>query len=288
MSMKFTVQEQGSLLELLCQRLHPASRTTVRKLIRHGAVALDGETTTRGDLSVLPGQTIDIQRTHGTKNDRSPFPILHEDRDVIAVHKPAGLLSIATKKERSRTLHRSLNQHVQLQSRGRERIFIVHRLDREVSGIMLFAKSLEAQEVLQRGWSSTEKLYSALVEGHPPQREGTIRNWLRENRAHKVYSGPKGSEAKLAITHYRQVKVLPEHTLLEIRPETGRKHQIRVHLSEMGCPVVGDRRYGASRSPIHRFGLCAYSLAFDHPSSRRRVKLVIPVPKVMREFRGKR
>jgi 23S rRNA pseudouridine1911/1915/1917 synthase len=285
--MKFVVQEQGSLLELLCQRLHPRSRTSIRKLIRHGAVALDGETTTRGDVSVLPGQTVDIQRTRGAKNDGSPFPILYEDRHIIAVNKPAGLLSIATEKERTKTLYKSLKQYVQLQSRRRERIFIVHRLDREVSGIMLFAKSPEAQEILQRGWSSTEKLYCALVEGHPPQREGTIRNWLRENRAHKVYSSPEGPGAKLAITHYRQVKVLPEHTLLKIRPETGRKHQIRVHLSEVGCPVVGDRRYGASQSPIHRFGLCAYSLAFDHPFNRRRVRLVIPVPKVMREFRGK-
>ncbi|MBU1700118.1 MAG: RluA family pseudouridine synthase [Candidatus Eisenbacteria bacterium] len=286
--MKFTVQEEGTLLELLCRKLHPASRTTVRKLIQRGAVTLDGETVTRGDVSVLPEQTVEIQKQQGARTSGSTFPILYEDDHVIAVNKPAGLLSIATDKERTKTLYKGLNQYVQLRSKGRERIFIVHRLDREASGIMLFAKSLEAQERLQRGWPGTEKLYCALVEGRPPQAEGTIRNWLRENRAHKVYSCPEGPEAKLAVTHYRRIKVLPKHTLLEIRLETGRKHQIRVHLAEMGYPIVGDRRYGANQSPIRRLGLCAYSLAFDHPFSGRRVKLVIPISKAMRDFRGKR
>jgi 23S rRNA pseudouridine1911/1915/1917 synthase len=286
--MRFLVREEGCLLDLLFQKLHPASRTRVRKMIQRGSVTLDGETVTRGDLPLFPGQTIEIHKRQGIQTGRSPFPVLYEDGHLIAVNKPAGMLSIATKKERTRTLYKVLNQQIQLQSKGKERIFIVHRLDRETSGIMLFAKSLEAQEILQRNWSGTEKLYCALVEGHPAEKEGTIRTWLRENRAHSVYSGPQGPEGKLAITHYRQLKALPRHTLLEIHLETGRKHQIRVHLAELGCPIVGDQRYGARPSPIRRMGLCAFSLAFDHPFHNQRVKLVIPVAKALREFRGRR
>jgi RluA family pseudouridine synthase len=284
--MKFTVKNGGTLFDLLCEKLQPASRSSIRKMLQQGAVTVDGEAAARGDVEARPGQIVAVQRLRRVQDAASPVPVLFEDRHVIAVIKPAGILSIATEKERSRTLYRTVNEYVQLKSKGRERIFIVHRLDREVSGIMLFAKSLEAQDTLQRGWSGSEKLYCALVEGRPPEGQGTIRSWLRESRAQKVHSCREGPEARLAITHYRQLKALPEHTLLEIRLETGRKHQIRVHLSEMGCPVVGDKRYGAGPSPIRRFGLCAYSLAFDHPVTKQRVSLRIPVPSVMREFRG--
>ncbi len=219
--------------------------------------------------------------------EMSFLPILFEDRYLIAVHKPGGLLSIASAGERTRTVHRILNDRLQRASHGRERAFIVHRLDREVSGIMLLARSPEIQERLQTGWPRAEKLYSALVQGRPPRPEGTIRSWLRESPVHKVYSCPEGPEARLAVTHYRQVAAYPRHALLEVRLETGRKHQIRVHLADLGCPIVGDRRYGARPSPIGRFGLCAHVLAFDHPVTGRRVRLEIPVPRSMREFRGK-
>jgi len=285
--MKFDAPVEGILLEVLCQKLQPMSRTRVRKLVKNGSVSVDGEVVLRGDLKVRPGQTIDTEQNLRAKRDGSPFPVLYEDRDVIVVNKPAGLLSIATRTERSKTLYKSLNHFVQDQSKGRERVFIVHRLDREVSGIMIFAKTPEVQETLQRAWAGTEKRYVAMVEGRPPLEEGTIENWLRETRAHKVFSCPRSPEAKLAITHYRELKVFPRHTLLEVLLETGRKHQIRVHLAEMGCPIVGDRRYGARRSPIHRFGLCAYSLSFDHPFSGDRISLEIPIPKVMRSFRGR-
>ena len=141
-------------------------------------------------------------------------------------------------------------------------------------------QSLLLQEKLQRNWNDTEKLYYALVEGHPPEKKGSIKTWLRENRIHKVYSAEESGHAKYAVTHYRVLKRYRHYSLLEIRLETGRKNQIRVHLSELGCPIAGDRRYGASGSPLRRLALHAFSLSFTHPVSGERIILQSPIPRV--------
>jgi len=274
-SMKIIVKEERHLGDFLVDKLG-ASGTKVRKLIKHGGVSVNGQLAARPDFPLKPGQTLEISRP----TLPPPFPILYEDRYIIAVEKPSGILSIATDKETSDTFYRAVNHYVQLRSQGRERIFIVHRLDREVSGIMLFAKSQAIQETLQESWSETEKGYCALVEGHPPEKEGTIKNWLKENRIHKVYSCPEGPHAKYAVTHYRELKRYPRYALVEIRLETGRKNQIRAHLSELGCPIAGDRKYGATENAIRRLGLHAFSLSFAHPISGKRIKLECPIPKI--------
>ncbi len=274
--MRIQVKEKTTLFNILCDKLRPASKTKIRKLIKRGAITLGRETLRMPDRSLMPGQIIDIERPAPPP----PFPILYEDPYVIALEKPPGLLSIGTGREDSNTFYRAVQQHVQLRSNRRERIFIVHRLDREASGVMLFAKTPEIKGALQKGWDKTEKLYFALVEGHPSEREGTLRSWLRENPSLKVHSGPESPGAKYAVTHYRKVKEYSKYTLLEIRTETGRKHQIRVHLSEMGCPIVGDKKYGATGNPIRRLALHAFALSFTHPVSRQRIKLESPVPGV--------
>lgn len=152
---------------------------------------------------------------------------------------------------------------------------------------MLFAKTPEIKEALQRNWSHTEKLYYALVEGHPHRKEGTIKSWLKETSIHKVYSCPKGPRTKYAVTHYRQLEEYPRHALLEIRSETGRKNQIRAHLSEMGCPIVGDKKYGATGNPIRRLALHAVALSFTHPVSGKRIRVESPIPKILLKL-GKR
>ena len=282
--MKITVKEKNTLFDFLLDKVGPTSRTKIRKLIEHGAVTLDGEKAGTPEHVLFPGQIIEIRRP----TLPAPFPILYEDRYLIAVEKPAGILSISTDKEHFNTFYRAVNQYVQNRSDRKERIFIVHRLDREVSGIMLFAKTPEAKEGLQKNWGETEKLYCALVEGHPPQKEGAVKSWLRESPIHKVYSSSEGPDAKYAVTHYRQVMKYPRFTLLEIRLETGRKNQIRAHLSEIRCPVVGDKRYGATGNPFHRIALHAFSLTFTHPVSGKRVRLESPIPKIFGEFGGKK
>jgi len=277
--MRFPVLEKCTLFDFLLNKVS-ASGTKIRKRIKHGEVRVNGQTVLRPDVVVLPGQAVEVSRP----TLQAPFTVLYEDSCLIAVEKPPGVLSISTDRETSNTFYRTVNHYVQLRSQGKERIFIVHRLDREVSGVMLFAKSQAIQEVLQRNWSTTEKLYSALVEGHPPEKEGCIRSWLKENRIHKTYSGPEGPDAKYAITRYREHKRYPRHALLEIDIETGRKNQIRAHLSELGCPIVGDRKYGAAENPIHRLALHAFSLSFTHPVSGERITVKSPVPGIFEEL----
>jgi 23S rRNA pseudouridine1911/1915/1917 synthase len=277
--MKLSVREACTLFDFLQANLC-ASGTKIRKRIKHGDVRVNGEAVKRADVLLLPGQTVEISRP----TLQAPFPVLYEDPGLLAVEKPAGLLSIGTDRETSNTFYRAVNQFVQLRSQGEERIFIVHRLDREVSGVMLFAKSQALQEALQRNWSTTEKRYAALVEGHPPEQEGRIRSWLKENRIHKVYSCPEGPHAKYAVTRYRVCMKYLRHTLLEIDLETGRKNQIRAHLSELGCPIVGDKKYGAAESPIHRLALHAVSLAFTHPVSGERITVKSPAPRMFEEL----
>jgi 23S rRNA pseudouridine1911/1915/1917 synthase len=285
--MKFSVEENRTLFDLLRTKFGESSTTKVRKMIKHGAVAVDGKAVTVPGHLLAPGQIVEVSRP----GPPPPFPVLFEDSDLIALLKPAGLLSITTGKGETDTFYRAVNDYVQLRSHQKERVFIVHRLDKEVSGVMLLAKTVEAKETLQRNWGGTDKQYAALVEGRPPAKEGTVRGWLKESSIHKVYSCPKGPDAKYAVTHYRVLKEYPWHTLLEIRLETGRKNQIRAHLSELGCPIVGDKKYGAAEDPLHRLALHASRLSFTHPVSGKRITLESPVPgaflKVARRIEGK-
>lgn len=279
--MRITVPADGLLFDLLREKFPEASQTTLRNMLRHGRVTLHGTALRRADSALRAGQMIEI--SGGRESSvRPPCDILYRDEQILAVHKPPGILSMGRGQPGEDTLYRRLQTFVQATSGGRDRVFIVHRLDRDASGIMLFALSPAAQDKLQSAWPSTEKRYWALVEGSPPSREGVIRNWLRENSAHKVYAAPEGPDTKLAVTHYRVRKTGPARSLLEVRIDTGRKNQIRVHLSDLGCPIVGDRRYGARTDPIRRLGLHACLLSFTHPDSGERLRLELPLPVAFR------
>jgi 23S rRNA pseudouridine1911/1915/1917 synthase len=279
--LKTRVQTDGVLFDLLVSALPDASKSTLRKMLRHEQVRVDGRVILRADAPVKTGQWIEVSSARKS-TARPPGAILFSDRHLLGVEKPAGILAVARVGEGEDTFYRQLNEFVQATSRGRDRIFIVHRLDREVSGVMVFALSERVQERLQRTWATTEKRYWALVEGAPPEEKGTISTYLRENRAHKVYSVREGPDAQLAITHYRVHRTNTKRSLLEVRIETGRKNQIRAHLSELGCPIVGDRKYGALTDPIHRVGLHAFHLGLTHPVTGERVRLRLPIPGAFR------
>ena len=205
--------------------------------------------------------------------------IVFEDPSVIVIDKPAGLLTMATDTERSRTAYAWLREYAG-RKKPSEKIFIVHRLDREASGLLVFAKTIEAKERLQDQFKdhSAGRRYIAVVEGRVGMDEFTIRSYLAENKAYLVFSTPNKRLGKLAITHVRVLKRNPKTTLVEVRLETGRKHQIRVHLAERGHPIIGDKNYGSGADPIRRLALHAANLEFTHPSTRKRMQFESPHP----------
>ncbi len=205
--------------------------------------------------------------------------ILHEDDDLLVVEKPHGLLTIATDRRTTGTLYAKLTEYVRKGNyKSRNRIFIVHRLDRDASGLLVFAKTEVAKRALQGHWEHARKQYVAVVHGQMAQESGTIVSHLVENNAQQVRSTRDTKEGMLSRTAYRVLRESAELSLLEIDLLTGRKHQIRVHLSESGHPIVGDKKYGRRNDGEKRLALHATLLAFDHPTTGRRVEFVTEIP----------
>ena len=219
---------------------------------------------------------------------RNGLVIIHEDRDILVVDKPAGLLTIATETNKSRTAYFILTDYVRKGcARSRNRVFIVHRLDRDTSGILVFAKSEAAKLRLQGEWSETEKKYLAVVHGQCRKREETITTYLAENKAHRMYSTSDPTKGKLSRTAYKVLKQTKEFALLEVDLLTGRKNQIRVHLADIGHPIVGDRKYGSANDRYGTLALHARSISFRHPFSGRRLTLEAKVPRYFHELTGR-
>jgi 23S rRNA pseudouridine1911/1915/1917 synthase len=205
--------------------------------------------------------------------------VVFEDDSVIVVDKPSGLLTMGTETERSKTLYAALRAYVN-SKRPPEKIFIVHRLDREASGLLVFAKNEQTKEHLQNQFKdhSAGRVYAAVAEGRVLPEQFTIRSMLAENAAHRVYSTKKASDGKPAVTHVRVLKRNAKSSMLEVRLETGRKHQIRVHLAERGHPIVGDKIYGSRINSLGRLGLHGMHLEFEHPRTKQRMAFDSPCP----------
>jgi len=227
------------------------------------------------------------QRT-SARHQPKGVTLLYEDRDVIVVEKPCGLLTIGTERDKSRTVHTILNEYVRKgDPRSRNRIYIVHRLDRETSGILVFAKSEAVKTFLQEHWQETEKRYLTIVHGQLTPKTGTISSYLAENSAYTVYSTPDPTQGKLSHTEYTVLKESKGLSLLEIHLLTGRKHQIRVHLSEKGHPLVGDKKYGKRNDAYGTLALHARSISFTHPVSGKRLSFETGLPDFFIRLIGK-
>jgi 23S rRNA pseudouridine1911/1915/1917 synthase len=214
--------------------------------------------------------------------------ILYEDRDIIVVDKPAGLLTMGTDSDKTRTAYYYLTDYVRKgYSKSRERIFIVHRLDRETSGVVIFAKNFESKVRLQDDWQATTKKYLAVVHGECAKPSGTITTYLTENKAHIVYSTSDKNLGKLSTTSYQLLRQTRDFALLELELLTGRKHQIRVHLAGIGLPVVGDEKYGKRDGNRSRMALHAHSVSFKHPFHGERLTIESPVPIYFDQLVGK-
>lgn len=276
----YPVTEDTTLLPFLLDALKGKSRNNVKSLLSRKLVTVDGHPVSRFDTPLVPGQTVSILSVPAPKSDTLPFPILFEDEHLIVVNKPAKLLSVANEKEKTRTAYHMVTDYVKSQHID-NRIYVLHRLDRDTSGVLMFARDPETKELFQSRWNEivTRRGYKALVEGTPRPERDTIRSYLVETKTHMIFSGDPGPGAREAITNYEVVKTGGGYSLLDISIDTGRKNQIRVHMKELGCPIAGDKQYGARTNPIGRLCLHANELSFNHPATGKPVTFLAKMPR---------
>lgn len=276
------VNEPGILIDFLRDNLRGKSRNNIKSLLARGAVLVEGRVATRHDYPLRAGQSVQVRwAPQAPAAGGRALEILYEDDELLVINKPAGLLSIANEKEKERTAYHQMTEHVR-QSDPDARIFIVHRLDRDISGVLLAAKTAEMKYALQDQWGTLVKTraYTAVVEGCPQPLSGRIHTWLYETKNTMVYSGEQSDDGLEAITDYKVIGISPEYSLVDIRLQSGRKNQIRVHMTEKGCPVVGDKKYGAKSNPFKRLGLHAGVLELRHPETGKLLRFEAKVPAV--------
>ena len=278
--MLLVVKENTFLMEFLIAQLPAKSRNNIKSLLKNKQVWVDDKVVSQFDHPLLSGQKITISASRSRVEKKfTEFTILFEDEAIIVIDKSAGLLSVATKNEKRRTAYSMLSDYVKRTDTS-NKIFIVHRLDRETSGLMVYAKNEQTKKLLQENWNGaeTQKSYVALVEGKLEKPEGTIVSYLTEDKVFKVHSSQNPKKGFKAVTHYSVIEANSAFSLLEIKIETGRKNQIRVHMEELGHSIVGDKKYGATSSPIRRLGLHAQKLEFLHPSSGEKLRFETKIP----------
>jgi len=282
MGQQYTVTKRGKLLPFLFETLEGWSKKTVKQRLQGASVAVNGVITTKHDFILTENDVVEVgvvQRTGKSIASVRKLEIIHQDKDLIAINKPAGLLSVGTTKETKEHALALLRSQL---TRGKERVQLwpVHRLDRDTSGILLFATSKEVREAVMEKWESTEKVYLAVVEGTPKEPQGTITQPLRlDEKEYHMHVGEHPS-AKKAITHYKVLESKEKRSLLEVKIDTGRQHQIRAHMAWLGHSVVGDERYGTKGG---RMGLHAFKLSFSHPVSKNPLTFEVDAP---RDFYG--
>ncbi|MCC7011881.1 MAG: RluA family pseudouridine synthase [Planctomycetes bacterium] len=274
--LEFEVDAPVRLIEFLRRCLPEWKRSTLEQRLRAGAVQVNERRVSRNEL-LAAGDRVRVESVAQAAAQRPPpagIAIVHEDEDLIAIDKPAGLLAVASPDERERTAHALLREYLS-RGGGDVRLWPVHRIDRETSGVLLFAKSREAQQAVQSRWDAARKIYLALVEGAPRPASGGIDQPLWEDQALFVRVGDR-PESKPARTHYKTLEARGPQTLLEVELDTGRRHQIRAHLAWLGHPIVGDARYG---KPGPRLMLHGFHLFVEHPRDGRELALEAPAPK---------
>lgn len=276
---EWTVKEHTEVLEFLFKVMPSKSRNAVKGILKRGQVVVNDKSTTQFDDKLKPGDHIQIrERVASSSIKLKGVNILHEDDDIIVIDKESGLLSMGSKQERQMTAYKQLMDYVQ-SIHPKNRVFIVHRLDRDTSGVMIFARSKMVQQRLQKAWTEAvqERSYVALVEG-VVQKNGTITSWLTEDKTYMMHSSPKPNHGQKAITHYKVLKTNRRFSLLKVNLDTGRKNQIRVHMQDLGHPIVGDKKYGSEINTINRLGLHANAIKFKHPVSGKVMKFESETP----------
>ena len=282
----YIVGEDAPLLDYLLRNLRGLSRNKIKLTLQGCGIKVDGKVVTQFDFPLHRGMTISVSKTK-RNNDvlKSKYvKIVYEDRYLVVIEKNIGILSMAAG-------HKSLNVKSVLDkyfqgTKQRCRAHVVHRLDRDTSGLMVYAKDMETEQVLENNWHDIvyDRRYVAVVSGEMEEDGGTIANWLKDNSAYFTYSSPTDNGGKYAVTHFHTLARTTRHSLVEFSLETGRKNQIRVHTADMGHPVCGDVKYGNGDDPLHRLCLHAYILCFYHPVTRERMEFRTQIPSMFRNL----
>ena len=268
------------LLECLEAKLTDHKRTAIKTMLKYHQVAVNSMPVSQFDMEIHAGDTLSVNFTRPFVTFSHPrIKLVYEDDDIIVIHKGSGILSVSTDNVKDGTAYSILRDYLKKKD-PRLMLFVVHRLDRDTSGLMMFAKNVEAKEAMQHNWNNMvlDRKYVAVVEGKVEQEEGFVKSYLAETSQYEVYSTQNPDEGQLAITRYKRLKCHNGYSLMELSLDTGRKNQIRVHMKDLGHPIAGDRKYGAKSSPIHRLALHARTLHFAHPITKKEMLFDTPVP----------
>lgn len=278
------VNEPTTLMEHLIASLPMCKRATIKKYLKFNQVMVNGVVTHQFNYSLKPGDDVKVnQSKEFVVFGHSRLKIYYEDDDIIVVYKGYGLLSVATERDANKkkeiTAYSLLRDYLKKKD-PRNKLFIVHRLDKQTSGLMMFAKNEEAKIAMQHNWNNMvlERKYIAVVEGTIDPPEGMVKSYLVENARHEVYSTDDASKGKLAVTFYKTLKKGKGLSMVELSLETGRKNQIRVHMKDLGHPISGDRRYGGKPNVAHRLALHAQTLRFAHPITHKDMHFTSAIP----------
>ena len=275
----FKVVEPVQLIMFIMEKMHGMSRNRAKALISNRVVLVNNTITTHPLTELKSGDVVQLDRSKHKKSFHcKELDIVFEDPYLFIVDKHPGLLSMSNN-SRQQTVQTVLNRYLE-KGGSRCTSHLVHRLDRDTSGLMVYAKDVKTQRSLVEGWQQlvTDRRYVALVSGELEKEQGMIRSWLTEDKHFVTHSSPVDNGGKLAVTHYKVLRSAKGYSLVELELETGRKNQIRVHLSDMGHPIVGDFKYGSSDESLLRLGLHAYLLAFRHPVTGKYLRFETPVP----------
>lgn len=275
----FKVTKDAVLIEFVMEKMYGISRNRAKALITNRVVLVNNAITTHPLTELKAGQVVQIDRSKRKMSFHSnELDIVYEDPYLLIIDKHPGLLSMSNN-SRQQTVQTVLNRYLE-KGGGRNTSHLVHRLDRDTSGLMVYAKDVQTQQSLINGWQQlvTDRRYIALVEGELENSRGRIQSWLTEDKRFITHSSPVDNGGKLAVTHYEVVASSNGYSLVECELETGRKNQIRVHMADLGHPVVGDHKYGSENDPIRRLGLHAYMLCFVHPVTGKHMRFETPVP----------
>jgi 23S rRNA pseudouridine1911/1915/1917 synthase len=275
----FHVDEPAELMEFLMKKMDGISRNKVKSLLVNRVVLVDNVITTQYNFALQKGMKVQVSKAKHNHEFRNPMlKLVYEDAYLLVVEKKEGLLSVSTERQKERTAQHILQDYVKRTHRN-NRVFVVHRLDRETSGLMMYAKDELTQRTLRDNWHDivVDRRYVTVVEGEMEKDTDTVHSWLTD-RTFYVSSSPTDDGGKEAITHYKTIKRANGYSLVELQLETGRKNQIRVHMSDLGHPVVGDNRYGSEIDPLGRLALHAFKLCFYHPVTGELMQFETPYP----------